>query len=301
MRYFDLHCDTLLRMKKEKRRFYDNNFEVDLNKAKYLDTYIQCAASFISDDIKSDGAMSYFKGIFKCLDDNLTAKSIDDIKNVHENGGVVIIPTVENGIVLEGDLNNISELEKMSIKILTITWNADNQIGSGILGSDKGITDFGKEVVKKLNERSIIIDISHSSVKLFWDVLDLSEKAVVASHSNSKKICSNKRNLDDEQIKALIKTNSLIGLNFNTYFLNDDDQKASIKDIVSHADHMLSLGAENVLAMGSDFDGAVMPKDILGIESIGEIYNEFLKCNYNESMIDKIFYLNSYNFFTKYY
>ena len=101
----------------------------------------------------------------------------------------------------------------------------------------------------------IIIDISHASQALFYDVAENTNLPFVASHSNSYKITSHRRNLTDEQFSVIRNRKGLMGLNFHNEFLNNNSQNAGMTDILRHAEHFLSLGGEDILCFGSDFDG----------------------------------------------
>ena len=166
------------------------------------------------------------------------------------------------------------------------------------MDNPKGLTKFGKNLVKKLEENDIIIDISHASEKLFYDVAEICEKPIVATHSNCKKVCGNPRNLTDEQIKIIKEKGGLIGLTFCKDFLSNS-KDASMDDVLRHFEHFLLLSCEDNLAFGSDFDGADTPEEISSIDKIKNLYEYFLKKGYKENLLDKVFFSNAYNFVNK--
>ena len=132
------------------------------------------------------------------------------------------------------------------------------------------------------------IDVSHLSEKGFWDVCEHSNKPFIASHSNAKAICKNKRNLSDEQIREIIRLGGCIGINFYPVFLTDNTY-CGVCDIIKHIEHILSLGGENNLGFGSDFDGIdILPDGISGVEDYEKLINELLKLGYKESFVKKI-------------
>ena len=145
----------------------------------------------------------------------------------------------------------------------------------------------------------ILPDVSHASEPLFWDVLENTRGPVIATHSDAKALCSHPRNLTDQQFLALKQRGGLVGLNFYPTFLADSGKGEAV-DILRHAEHFLSLGGEEVLAMGSDFDGADMPSGITGIESMEYLAELFARHGYSDDLIDRIFYQNSFRFFEKY-
>lgn len=303
MKFFDLHCDTLFEaLEKNKSLNYDK-FHISIDKGKKFSEWIQCFAVFIPDYYRDVKALDLFFRAKKKLDLEISKKNSEillcstkeDLTNNDYSCKAIL--TVEGGAVLAGDLSNLDCLHKNGVKMMTLTWNGRNEIGDGCgVSSPKKITEFGKHVLKKMELLNMIVDVSHSSDQLFYDVFENTSKPFVASHSNSRKICTNRRNLTDDQFSIIKSRSGLIGINFCKDFLNDKDLPSKY-DIVKHVDHFLSLGGEKIVSIGADFDGADMPYDILGIQSIEDLYELFLKEGYKESLLDKIFFYNAYNFF----
>ncbi len=303
MNYFDLHCDTLCECLIKNRTFKNNDLHIDLKHRNSFDTYIQCFASWIQPDIK-DKAKNFFdmQDILKtqAKEHNLDIiKNKDDLLNVSNVG---IIPTIEDADFLARDFSLIDKAKENHIKMIGLTWNNDNAIGSSIATeNDLGISETGRDFVKLIDENKFVIDLSHSSEKLFDDVLKITNSPFVCSHSNAKGVCSHKRNLNDEQIKEIIKRKGLIGINFYKDFLDDNGENANIDSIIKHIDYFLSLGGEDVISMGSDFDGAEVPADINGISYVPNIHKRMIELNYDKKLINKIFFLNAFEFFVNKY
>ena len=256
MRIFDLHCDTLYRANNEKASVADNGFEFSFKKAAEYAGYTQVTAVWIPDEYRGESAFRLFDDccrlINRELNDNPCGFHKAENSEELEKSSYNIILSVEGGAVLGGDLNRVELLKKRGVRFLTLTWNGRNEIGDGILcDNPKGLSSFGKELIPVLEENNIIIDISHASEPLFYDVAQLSKKPFVATHSNSRKYCSNKRNLTDEQFRYICKSGGIVGLNFHRYFLKDDG-KADFSDIEKHMEHFLSLGGEDNISLGSD-------------------------------------------------
>lgn len=304
MKFFDLHCDTLFRALEEKSSLNNNDFHVSLDKGNKFLNWVQCFAVFIPDEYRNKMALDLFNKAFEKLNFEI-GKSNGNIvlcknsKDFNLKGNVCnAILTVEGGAVLGGDLSNLDYLHSLGVKMMTLTWNGKNEIGDGCgVEHPSKITDFGKKVLNKMEDLNMIIDVSHASDNLFFDVLENTKKPFAASHSNSRKICNHRRNLTDEQFKYIKERKGIVGLNFCKDFLNSN--KPCMYDILRHADHFLSLGGENVVSIGADFDGADMPYDIFGIQSIEDLYELFLKEGYSETLLQKIFFDNAYNFFMK--
>ena len=304
MRLFDLHCDTIYESLAKNTDISNSDFHITPEKSDYIDTYIQCFAICVPEEIRGSKATEMFLSAYRRLIEQCdkykisVIKSFDDIKRINTNGGKGAVFTVENASPLAGKIENTSLFSDCAVKIVTLTWNGRNELGSGAMVShSNGITPFGIEVIKDFENKGIVIDVSHASDRLMYDVFSHSVKPVIATHSNSRRIAAHRRNLTDEQFKTIASRGGVVGLNFHKFFLNNEADSASKYDILRHAEHFMSLGGENAVAIGADFDGCELPSDIRGIETMGEIYELFLRENYSEELVDKIFFGNAYNFF----
>ncbi|MBQ8133252.1 MAG: membrane dipeptidase [Clostridia bacterium] len=305
MRLFDMHCDTLYRAYTEESTLFDDSFHISFNKIGKISPYIQCLAVWIPDEYRGEAAWRLFEGCVGKLKEQLEntditwCKTAEDIRKVNESKGKGIILTVEGGAVLGGDIRKIQTLYDIGVRMMTLTWNGRNEIGDGIgEADDKGLTDFGKAAVKEMEKVGIIIDVSHAGEKLFWDVAEITTKPFVASHSNIRTVTPHKRNLTEEQFKELIRRGGITGLNFCAEFLNKSKTNAQMYDIIEHAGYFLSLGGKNNIAMGGDFDGAEIPPDLTGIESMPKLYDMFIS-HFGREISDAIFFGNAYSFFTE--
>ena len=259
MRYFDLHCDTLYRAVNESKYLDSKDFELSFNSARELfDTWKQCTAIWIPDEFSTKEAQALFEIASAKLTDDARRLlvSINDFDAEQS-----LIFTVENAKLIS-DVNYIAHLKSRGVRMITLTWNAENNIGGGALAQGTGLTPFGHKCIRELENQDIVIDISHASDRLFYDVAEASKKPFVASHSNSRTVCNNMRNLTDDQFSVIVNRGGLVGLNFHKNFLSEKPDKSSLMDVLRHAHHFLSLGGENTLAIGSDFDGADIPDDL---------------------------------------
>ena len=179
--------------------------------------------------------------------------------------------------------------------MMTLTWNGENELGGGA-DTALGLTPFGREALKEMERLSIVADVSHASDALFYDVAEIAEKPIVASHSNARAVCPHRRNLTDRQFQILRDKGGLVGLNFCVHFLREDSN-AHFEDLLRHADHFWSLGGETTLCLGSDYDGTDVPPELAGIEKMQDLYELFLKHNYKESLVNSLFFDNASKFF----
>lgn len=222
---------------------------------------------------------------------------IEENKKNHVISGMA---TVEEGGILNGKIERVQELYDLGVRLITLTWNYENAIGfpNHRKGSimQKELKPFGIEVVKKMNELGMLIDVSHLSDGGFWDCIKYSEVPIVASHSNARAICSHPRNLTDEMLKALAEKGGVSGLNLYPAFLADAGVAVNA-DIASHALHMIRVAGEDVVAIGTDFDGfgGELDKDYASnIGMMEKVWDAFKKVGITERQIDKIQYGNAW-------
>ena len=300
MQYFDLHCDTLYKAVTSKSSLANPEFEVTLNKSAMFDKWCQCFAVWIPDNISSEKAMNLFLKASALMKSSSDSYNIEPFNSNETASRMQYILTLENAEILAGNPANIELLAQHNVRMVTLTWNAENCIGGGADAKDKGLSDFGKVCVKEFEQKSIVIDISHASDKTFYDVLSYTTAPIAASHSNSRTVCSHRRNLTDEQFMEIARRKGVVGLNFHKEFLNDNRDRSSICDVLKHTEHFLTLDGEDVLCIGSDFDGADPIKELSSTEKIPHLYESFLKIGYNEQLVQKILYYNAYNFFSRF-
>ncbi|WMJ23941.1 membrane dipeptidase [Paludicola sp. MB14-C6] len=295
MHIFDLHCDTITECLRLNKSLNDNDLHLDLKRGNQYERWIQTFAFWINDCYRGEEAFHQFM-----LQRNLLMNELEAYPNEFERYQIGKEPTphkcnvimaVEGGHVLGGDLHKIEQLSKLGVSYLTLTWNDDNEIGCGAKGSNTGLTAFGKDVVRELERCNIVVDISHLNEAGFWDVCEIATKPIIATHSNARAIHDNKRNLYDDQLTYIIQHNGICGINFFPEFINGT-KDATLDDIKRHVDHILSLGGENILAIGSDFDGALMPKILSGVQTLYILYENMVKW-YGEKIAEKIFYKNA--------
>lgn len=219
---------------------------------------------------------------------------LSDAQDALEAGRIGTLLTVEGGDVLEGNLSNLEMLYNAGVRLLTLTWNRSNQIASAAMDDNirYGLTQFGAEVVKAMNDLGMMVDVSHASDKAFWDVMEVSRQPVIASHSNARAICAHPRNLSDEQVKAIALKGGVIGINFYPSFLNKTGE-AGIIDIIKHIEYIAGLAGIDCIAFGSDFDGIeILPRGIEGPQNFPDIIEELLRLNYSKEDVMKICHNN---------
>lgn len=280
MKYFDLHCDTLCRCADENGSLSENYFHIDIKRLSEFEKAVQTFACFIDDKYQGEQAYNRFFELYDIY-------SNTDFKNVQP------ILSIENLSCLNGDLENIHKFKECGVKIASLTWNKENGIAGGA-ESESGITDFGKEVVKTLENEDIVIDVSHLNFKSFADLCEIATKPFIATHSDSFAIFSHKRNLKDEQFEIICDIGGVVGINFYKAFLCEKEN--DYYDLLRHIERFLLLGGEDSISLGSDFDGCDVHKSIGRVENMPDFYL-FLQKELGKQVADKIFYENSAKFF----
>ncbi len=198
--------------------------------------------------------------------------------------------SIEGGECLQGSLTRLYEFAALGVRMIALTWNHENEIGYPSKYGGAGLKPFGKRLLREMASLHIAADVSHLSEKGFWDV-EAACGPFMATHSNAKVLCDCHRNLTDEQIKAIIRHNGFIGVNFLPAFLNGSLKEggAAIDDIVRHIDHMMQLGGENVIGFGSDFDGITEHSaGATGPDCFPAILEALERQNYPEAVLRRI-------------
>ena len=266
MQIIDMHCDTLLECYQKNYGLRRNTGHVDLLR------------------MKDAGALAQFFAIYLPMDDNLTpyrlfqeiynvymrelaaysdliapAISYDDILIHDREGRMSAVLSVEDGHLLAGKLERLDELYDKGVRLMTLLWCRENCIGfPDSLKREEhrlGLKPFGFDVIEKMNQLGMIIDVSHLSEGGFYDVAAHSKKPFVASHSCARSLCGHSRNLSDEQLRCISEKGGVVGVNYNSYFLREGSDFSSMEDILLHVDYLINLMGVDSVALGSDFDG----------------------------------------------
>ena len=278
MKFFDLHCDTPYECYTKSQKFYVNQLAVSGEQGKLFQDWHQTFAFWIKDDLPSP--WQKYKEIYS--DFKLKIKEKPQNLTPHF--------AVEGGALLQNDAERVFSLKEDGVKFLTLTWNGENNLAGGVK-SDKSLTDFGKKVIENLNHSKIGCDLSHLNEKSFYKAVEIS-KFPLATHSNCRDLCENPRNLKLEQIKLIAQKGGVIGLCFYPDFLGGDVFESIYRNIY----YLCENGFEEIIAIGSDFDGAKMSQNLCKISEVSELFNFLNAKGLEKGLLDKIFYQNAYNF-----
>lgn len=214
------------------------------------------------------------------------ARRAKDITDAKAAGKLSVVLAVENSDGVEGSLYVLRMLHEMGVRSLGLTHNTSSWAADGNAEerSGGGLTTFGVALVKELNRLGMVVDVSHISERGFWDVVDIAERPILASHSNAKAVCDHPRNLTDEQIKALAETGGSIGVIYYADFVDATDP--TVDRLVDHIDHIVQLVGPEHVGLGSDFDGGgTLVKDAAAVP---ELTMKLAARGYDEADLRKI-------------
>lgn len=185
------------------------------------------------------------------------AQSPDELRRLKDEGKKAILLGIENGYALGKDLTNLHRFRQMGVSYITLCHNGDNDLCDSAAGQAEwgGLSPFGKEVVAEMNRLGMMIDVSHAADRTFYDVLEHSTRPIIASHSSCRALCNHRRNLDDDQIKALAQQGGVMQICLYKGFINESPDKASLSDAIRHILHVIDLVGIDYAGIGSDFDG----------------------------------------------
>lgn len=306
MRYFDLHCDTITECFARRQPLQENRLHVSLARASKYRPWAQVFAVWIPDDLRGPQAAERFDRVYDtfCAEIGRNAQAVrfcrdpGDFDKAIGEGKAAAFLSIEGGAALAGDMRRLAEVYDKGVRLITLTWNSRCETGDGCMVKDAGgLTDFGFALVREMQRRRMIVDVSHLSEKGFWDVARTLDGPFVASHSDSAAVCAHPRNLTDAQFAELVRCGGLAGINLYPFFLRPDG-KAGIPDILRHVEHFLEHGGRETLAVGADFDGADMPEGIGGVGDMEKLADELAK-HYDAQTVDRIFYRNAADFFRR--
>ncbi len=204
----------------------------------------------------------------------LATNSAEVLANA-KRGQVSAIIEIEGLHPLSGEIDRIDWFFERGARIFTLTWNNSNSWAASCMAEENsGLTSAGREAIARINSLGGLVDFSHSGEKTFWDAMEILEKPPICTHSCCKAIKNSPRNLSDDQIRAMIDHDGVIGINFFPGFLSSKKYSATdARDVADHIQYIIGLGGEKNIGLGSDFDGVqCLPgmTDCTGIVSITE-------------------------------
>ena len=305
---FDLHCDTALALLgktgNEAGNLKHNSLHIDLDRAAKLEAYCQCFACFTTPDMQQWMKVSpivVFERELATIQREVDkhkrmirlAYCAEDVEANRDSGKMSAILTIEGPAGFDFDPELLENLHQIGFRMSTLGWNEKNVLtGSNVTGG--GLTDKGREYVKEAQRLGILVDVSHISDEGFWDIMEITQAPVVASHSNSRFVCNHSRNLTDDMFRAICRTGGVVGINQYAEFLGEHP---TLDTVCDHVLHLLELDPDGKhIALGGDLDGCeAFSEGFEGIQSYPSLAQRLLERGLTEDMIRDIFWNNALN------
>ncbi len=298
---FDLHCDTANQMicnPDEQILLRNNSLHIDLDRALQLPGYAQCFACYTTTEDTRNPVLVFEKQMIAILSELEKNKesirqafSAQDIEENQKQGIASAILTIEGPAGIGFDPELLEDLYKIGFRISTLGWNEKNPL-TGSQATGGGLTEQGAEYVKEAQRLGMIIDVSHISDEGFWDIMDITDAPIIATHSNSRRLCNVPRNLTDEMFLEICKVGGVAGINLYTDFLGEN---ATIDTVCDHIFHFLNLDPSGThISLGGDLDGVdTLPQDVTGIESYPAIAQQLIRRGLDKDTVLNIFWNNA--------
>ena len=303
---FDLHCDTAYALLGEKfdsiGNLRKNELHVDLERAQTFPGYAQCFACYTSPMQQLPGNLTVIglferelAAILQQIEQNSDlirlAYSADEIEENLKNGIMSALLTIEGPAGFDYNAELLEDLHKIGFRMTTLGWNEKNPLsGSCITGG--GLTEQGRAYVREAQRLGMVVDVSHLSDEGFWDIMEITQKPVVASHSNSRTVQNVPRNLTDEMYLAICKTGGTTGINLCCDFLGN---MPTVDTVCDHILYLLDIaGDDRHISLGADFDGTEhLPIGISGVQDYPKLAERLSERGLDNKTIENIFWNNA--------
>lgn len=268
------------------RETYDIPTPPELNEAEALKATLEQAAILLELEARGDLTV---------------CRTVADIRAAMADGQLAAVMHIEGAEGIGPDLAALDVLYAAGLRSIGPVWSRETIFGSGVpfrFPSDgnigPGLTEDGKRLVARAHAKRMVVDLSHLNEAGFWDVAELGVP-LVATHSNAHALTPVSRNLTDRQLTAIGETGGIVGLNFATAFLRPDGQmrpEGALDMMPRHLEHMISLAGEDHVALGSDFDGGVMPDEIADVGGLDALRDAMDRAGFSADLIERICHRN---------
>ena len=295
-RVFDGHCDTPVELWLQNQPLRKNTLAVSLERAQRLGAWAQffafCTAwveaKLPRPEIFARALDNFHAQLRENADKITLCRTADEAETAMQSGKCAAFLAIEGAEAVREDEGLLELAYEKGVRMISLVWNVPNGLAAPC-GSDEGLTEKGKRFFKRAQQLGMLVDVSHVSEKGFWDMAELAEKPIIASHSDSFAVCPHPRNLTDEQFKAIRELGGTAGLNLFVPFLTQE-LRASFDDLRRHLDHFLELDGEGHIALGADLDGCDrLPEGFSGLDDYAKL-GDFLKTTgYSDETIQNLF------------
>ena len=293
---FDGHCDTPIELWRNQAALRENSSAISLSRAKTLGGYAQFFAfctAWIEDGLSHTEqyrrALAYFMNqLHENADMAALCRTTEDAETAIRAGKAAAFLAIEGAEAIDCDPGRLDEAYEQGVRMISLIWNIDNSL-TGSCKTGTGLTQKGKDFFRRAQRLGMVVDVSHLSERGFWDMTELAEKPIVASHSDAFAVCPHPRNLTDAQFRAICDLGGTAGLNLYGPFLTDGP-RVTFDDLRRHLDHFLDLGGEGHLALGADLDGcSVLPEGFAALNDYETLGRYLADAGYPDETIQNLF------------
>ena len=225
-----------------------------------------------------------------------------DLEDAADEGAIAALLHLEGAEGIGEDLAELDTLYDMGLRSVGPVWSRPNIFGHGVpFKFDKtpdtgpGLTDAGKRLIRHLAQKHMIVDLAHMNEAGFWDIAKIYEGPLLSTHSGVHALCPSTRNLTAKQLDAIAERKGIVGLNYHCAFLRSDGRRTSdtpLETLIRHLDGLLNALGEDGVALGSDFDGALMPQGLSDASKLPALVSAMDKAGFGKDLIEKICWSN---------
>ena len=318
--YFDAHCDTVYRCletgetsaldygdsREEQCRYYAtsahlrrNGGHIDLERSRQFSRCAQFFALFHdAAEAPADGLWAQCRRMhdffLREMVDNAdivchcrTGREVDEAAAA---GKTAALLSIEGADLLDCDVHKVETVAQWGVRLLNPVWNRANVLsGTNAEEPERGLSAEGRDFIHALEEYGIYPDVSHLSDAGFWDLVHIARRPIVASHSNARAVCPHRRNLTDDQFRAIRDSGGVVGLNLYLHFVG----RPTMDALVAHVEHFLALDGEKTLCLGGDLDGCeALAAGMTGMQDVPKLYEALKARGYSDALLEDIFWNN---------
>lgn len=303
---FDFHCDTLMGSLGPNAdgsvSLRQNQMHIDYRRGSQLPGYAQCFAFFTFPDIRRPKGMTVqdlFWRAVSVIQDSIDknsdivrqARTAEEIRSNQAQGLISAIFTLEGTASIDFDPAKLEKMYDLGFRVSSLSWNEKNALtGSNVTGG--GLTKRGVEFIKEAQRLGILVDVSHISDEAFWNIMDMTQAPVIATHSNSRAVCDVRRNLTDDMFRAICGCGGVVGLNLYGAFIGENP---TLDMACDHILHFLDMDPEGKhICLGGDLDGCdVLPAGFEGVQDYPKLAQRLLERGVGEKLVHQIFWTNA--------
>ncbi|MDR5683169.1 MAG: dipeptidase [Armatimonadota bacterium] len=291
----DLHADTLLHVADAGRRFgvRSRTGHVDLPRLREGGVDVQVFAVYVAPRYAPTGGHRRAIQLLDAFDREagvsgrvVLCTTVEQIRTAAATGKLAAVLSIENGEAIGDRPERLDGFWRRGVRIMSLTWNGSNRLADGVGGTEHGgLSALGRRVLQRMQRLGMVVDVSHLSEAAFWQVLEATRGPIVATHSNAAAVHPHRRNLTNDQLRAIGRRGGVVGVNFYPEFLGGD----TVEHVLHHVDHMLRVMGPDHVALGTDYDGiGRTPRGLEDVSRMPHLTEAMIRRGYAPEVVRKI-------------